>query len=92
MLFPGPSTGFTSTDPMSPSKSPPYYDSLIAKLIIYTSKREQCLAPLRLELNEYVIERVDTLIPLHLSLANNEDIIKANFYIHFLERISEKEN
>ena len=92
MLFPGPSTGFTSTDPMSPSKSPPYYDSLIAKLIIYARNREQCLARLRRALNEYVIEGVDTLIPLHLRLANNEDVIKANFDIHFLERIAEKEN
>ena len=92
MLSPGTSTGLISTGSISPSKSPPYYDSLIAKLIIYARNREQCLAPLRLELNEYVIERVDTLIPLHLSLANNEDVIKANFDIHFLERISVKEN
>ena len=77
---------------MSPSKIPPYYDSLIAKLIIYARNREQCLARLSQALNEYVIEGVDTLILLHLSLANNEDAIKANFDIHFLERISEKEN
>lgn len=73
-------------------KIPPYYDSLIAKLIIYARNREQCLARLRRALNEYVIEGVDTLIPLHLRLANNPDVIKANFDIHFLERIAEKEN
>ena len=60
MLFAGPFTGFNSTDPMSPSKIPPYYDSLIAKLIIYARNREQCLARLSQALNEYVIEGVDT--------------------------------
>ena len=73
-------------------KIPPYYDSLIAKLIIYARNREQCLARLRRALNEYVIEGVDTLIPLHLRLANNPDVIKANFDIHFLERMGEKES
>ena len=42
------------------------------------------------DLNDYVIEGVDTLIPLHLRLANNPDVINANFDIHFLERIAEK--
>lgn len=70
-------------------KIPPYYDSLIAKLIIYARDREQCLARLRRALNEYVIEGVDTLIPLHLRLANDENVKKANFDIHFLERLTE---
>jgi len=68
-------------------KVPPYYDSLIAKLIIHASTREQCLARLRRALREYVIEGVDTLIPLHLVLSNHPDIISGNFDIHFLERI-----
>lgn len=67
-------------------KIPPYYDSLIAKLIIHAPDREQCLARLRRALREYVISGVDTLIPLHLKLANNPDVIAGNFDIHFLER------
>lgn len=70
-------------------KVPPYYDSLIAKLIIHANDREQCLARLRRALREYVIGGVDTLIPLHLKLANNPDIIAGNFNIHFLEKLTE---
>jgi len=70
-------------------KVPPYYDSLIAKLIIHANDREQCLARLRRALREYVIAGVDTLIPLHLKLANNPDIIAGNFNIHFLEKLTE---
>lgn len=68
-------------------KIPPYYDSLIAKLIIHANTREQCLARLRRALHEYVIEGVDTLIPLHLKLADNPDVINGNFDIHFLENL-----
>lgn len=68
-------------------KVPPYYDSLIAKLIIHAPDRTQCLARLRRALKEYVIEGIDTLIPLHLKLSNNEDIVAGNFDIHFLERL-----
>ena len=66
---------------------PPYYDSLIAKLIVYAPDRQQCLARLRRALQEYVIEGVDTLIPLHIKLANNQDIIDGKFDIHFLEKL-----
>ncbi|MDR2681813.1 MAG: acetyl-CoA carboxylase biotin carboxylase subunit [Holosporaceae bacterium] len=68
-------------------KIPPYYDSLIAKLIVHANDREQCLARLRRALREYVIDGVDTLIPLHIELADNADIINANFDIHFLEKL-----
>ncbi len=71
-------------------KVPPYYDSLIAKLIIHANDREQCLARLRRALREYVIGGVDTLIPLHLKLADNPDIIAGNFNIHFLEKLTEQ--
>lgn len=70
-------------------KIPPYYDSLIAKLIVHANDREQCLARLRRALHEYVIDGVDTLIPLHIMLADHENVISADFDIHFLERISE---
>ncbi|MDR0555438.1 MAG: acetyl-CoA carboxylase biotin carboxylase subunit [Holosporaceae bacterium] len=68
------------------SKVPPYYDSLIAKLIVQANDREQCLARLRRALGEYVIEGVDTLIPLHQNLADDPDVISGKFDIHFLER------
>jgi acetyl-CoA carboxylase biotin carboxylase subunit len=68
----------------------PYYDSLIAKLIVHANSREQCLARLRRALHEYVIEGVDTLIPLHLKLTNDDDVINADFNIHFLEKFQTK--
>lgn len=66
-------------------KIPPFYDSLVAKLIVHGENREQCLARLRRALDEYVITGVDTLIPLHRQLASNERVINADFDIHFLE-------
>ena len=44
---------------------PPYYDSLIAKLIVHGSNRNECLMRLRRALEEYVIDGIDTTIPLH---------------------------
>jgi acetyl-CoA carboxylase biotin carboxylase subunit len=70
-------------------KVPPYYDSLISKLIVHANDREQCLARLRRALGEYVIDGIDTLIPLHAKLANHPDVVAGNFDIHFLERLNE---
>lgn len=72
-------------------KISPYYDSLIAKLIVHAPDRKQCLARLARALNEYAISGVDTLIPLHLKLVRHPDVVAGNFDIHFLERLS-KEN
>lgn len=65
---------------------PPYYDSLIAKLIVHAENRTMCLARLKRALSEYVINGIDTLIPLHLKLVDNEDIKCSNYNIHFLEK------
>jgi acetyl-CoA carboxylase biotin carboxylase subunit len=64
---------------------PPYYDSLISKLIVHGRDREECLARLRHALNEYVITGIDTLIPLHQQLSCHPDIIKANYHVKWLE-------
>lgn len=68
-------------------KIPPYYDGLIAKLIIKARNRKECIARLRRALDEYVIEGIETLIPLHQKLSNNPDIADGEFDIHFLERL-----
>ena len=67
-------------------KIPPFYDSLIAKLIVHADDREQCIARLKRALDEYVIGGVDTLIPLHQKLVVDEDIANADFSIRFLEK------
>ena len=65
---------------------PPYYDSLVAKLIVYGDDRPQCLMRLRRALREYIIGGVETLIPLHQLLAHHPDIEAGNYDIHWLEK------
>ena len=65
---------------------PPYYDSLVAKLIVHGDTREECISRLRRALSEYVITGIQTLIPLHQQLANDPDIIKGEYNIHWLEK------
>jgi acetyl-CoA carboxylase, biotin carboxylase subunit len=65
---------------------PPYYDSLIGKLIIIADSREECLSRLQRALDEFVIEGIDTTIPLFRELIQNDDIIKGDYDIHWLEK------
>jgi acetyl-CoA carboxylase, biotin carboxylase subunit len=64
---------------------PPYYDSLIAKLIVHGPTREDCIQRLRRTLDEFVIGGIETTIPLHKRLVNEPDIISGNYDIHWLE-------
>jgi acetyl-CoA carboxylase, biotin carboxylase subunit len=65
---------------------PPYYDSLISKLIIHGRTRNECLMRLRRALDEYVIGGIETTIPLHQRLVNAADFINGDYDIHWLER------
>ena len=65
---------------------PPYYDSLVAKLIVHGANRNECLMRLRRTLLEFVIDGVDTTIPLHLDLIENKDIMDGTYDIHWLEK------
>ena len=65
---------------------PPYYDSLIGKLIVFGKSRTECLMRLRRALGEYVIEGVETTIPLFQRLVAEPDIIDGNYDIHWLEK------
>lgn len=65
---------------------PPYYDSLVAKLIVYGQTREECLMRLRRALREYIIGGIHTLIPLHQVLAEHPDMVKGDYDIHWLEK------
>lgn len=64
---------------------PPYYDSLVSKLVAYGETREQCLAHLKRALDEYVIAGPDTLIPLHKKLVTSQDVHEGQYHIHWLE-------
>ncbi|EMD83509.1 acetyl-CoA carboxylase biotin carboxylase subunit [Pacificimonas flava] len=64
---------------------PPYYDSLISKLIVYGATREECIMRLRRSLREYVIEGPKTTIPLHQALIEEPDIQNGDYSIKWLE-------
>ena len=65
---------------------PPYYDSLIAKLIVHGKSRNECLMRLRRALEEYVIGGIETTIPLHQRLATAAEFIDGDYDVHWLER------
>ena len=64
---------------------PPYYDSMIAKLIVYGRTREKCIMRLRRALEEMVVEGVKTSIPLHQELIKQDDVLAGNYSIKWLE-------
>jgi acetyl-CoA carboxylase biotin carboxylase subunit len=66
-------------------KIPPYYDSLIAKLIVHAADRPGALSRLARALGELIVDGVDTTIPLFHALLQEEDIQTGNYNIHWLE-------
>ena len=64
---------------------PPYYDSMIAKLIVKGKTREEAIARMKRALKEFIIEGVDTTIPFHLKVLENEDFEKGNIFTNFIE-------
>ncbi len=64
---------------------PPYYDSMIAKLIVYGRTREGCIMRLKRALDEMVVEGVKTNIPLHQALLAEPDILNGDYSIKWLE-------
>lgn len=73
-------------------KIPPYYDSLIGKLIVHGRSRVECMMRLRRALDEYVIDGINTTIPLFVDLLGNPDIANGDYDIHWLEKYLEKTN
>jgi acetyl-CoA carboxylase biotin carboxylase subunit len=65
---------------------PPYYDSLISKLVVHGKSRNECLMRLRRALEEYVIGGIDTTIPLHQRLVTAAEFIDGDYDVHWLER------
>ncbi|MGN6277970.1 MAG: acetyl-CoA carboxylase biotin carboxylase subunit [Sphingomonas sp.] len=64
---------------------PPYYDSMIAKLIVYGTSRERCLMRLKRALEEFVIEGMKTTIPLHQALLDDPEFQQGAYTIKWLE-------
>jgi acetyl-CoA carboxylase biotin carboxylase subunit len=66
-------------------KIPPYYDSLIGKLIVHGRNRVEAMMRLRRALDEFVVDGIDTTIPLFRDLVGNADIANGDYDIHWLE-------
>jgi acetyl-CoA carboxylase biotin carboxylase subunit len=64
---------------------PPFYDSLAGKLIVTARTRAECLMRLRRALDEFVVDGIETTLPLFRELVHNDDIIRGAYDIHWLE-------
>ena len=69
---------------------PPFYDSLVGKLIVHGRTRNECLMRLRRSLDEFVVDGIDTTLPLFRRLVRNPDIQNGQYDIHWLETFLEK--
>src|SRR6478735_4296273 len=67
-------------------KVPPYYDSMIAKLIVYGTTRERCIMRLKRALEEFVVEGMKTTVPLHQRIVRTEEFLAGDYTIKWLER------
>jgi acetyl-CoA carboxylase biotin carboxylase subunit len=65
---------------------PPYYDSLVGKLIVHGRTRTECLMRLRRSLDEFVVDGIETTLPLFRALVRNQDIQNGLYDIHWLEK------
>jgi acetyl-CoA carboxylase biotin carboxylase subunit len=64
---------------------PPYYDSLVGKLIVHGKTRAECLMRLKRALDEFVVDGIDTTLPLFRALVREQDIVDGDYHIHWLE-------
>lgn len=71
---------------------PPYYDSMIAKLICRAQTREECIKKISRALDEFVVEGIKTTIPFHRKLMANEDFRSGNFHTGFMDTFKMKED
>ena len=64
----------------------PYYDSMIAKVIVHGRDRQEAIARMKRTLEMFVIEGIKTTIPMHLKILNDPDFIAGRLHTHFMER------
>jgi acetyl-CoA carboxylase biotin carboxylase subunit len=64
---------------------PPYYDSMIGKLIVHARNRNECLMRLKRALGEFVVDGIETTIPLFIALIQEPDVVNGTYDIHWLE-------
>lgn len=66
---------------------PPFYDSLLAKLIVWGQTREQAITRMKRALSEFIIEGVTTTIPFHIKLMENQEFVKGKYTTRLLENV-----
>jgi acetyl-CoA carboxylase, biotin carboxylase subunit len=64
---------------------PPHYDSLLGKLIVHGKSRAECLMRLKRALDEFVVDGIETTLPLFRALVRDKDILDGSYHIHWLE-------
>ena len=64
----------------------PYYDSMIGKLVVWGRNREEAVSRMRRSLKEFIIEGVNTTIPFHLLVLENEQFLNGNVYTNFIRK------
>jgi acetyl-CoA carboxylase biotin carboxylase subunit len=69
---------------------PPYYDSLVGKLIVHGRTRGECLMRLKRALDEFVVDGIETTLPLFRTLVREKEIIDGEYHIHWLEEFLAK--
>ena len=67
-------------------KIPPYYDSMVGKLIVHGRNRDECIRRLRRAIRETVVDGVKTTLPLHLWILEQEEFLSGDYNIHWLEK------
>jgi len=67
---------------------PPYYDSLIAKLVVHGQDRQEAIRRMRRALEMFIIEGISTSVPVHQKIMADPDFQAGNFDTHFLSRFS----
>jgi acetyl-CoA carboxylase biotin carboxylase subunit len=65
---------------------PPFYDSLLGKLIVHGKTRSECLMRLKRALDEFVVDGIETTLPLFRALVRDKDILDGSYHIHWLEQ------
>ncbi|MGN1037680.1 MAG: acetyl-CoA carboxylase biotin carboxylase subunit, partial [Ruminococcus sp.] len=71
---------------------PPYYDSMIAKLIVHGSNRKEAIMKMKWALSEFIVDGIDTNIDFQLELIKNRDFENGNYNIGYLSQYMEKRN
>ncbi len=71
-------------------KIPPNYDSMIAKIITFSDNRENCIRKMKVALNEFVIEGIDTIVPFHIKILDDTCFIDGNYNTSFLNNFNYK--